>query len=509
MRAGWKVLKKAAEALDASYAVAGSQQWLLACLRRNAQTKYGLKHGFGSIRDADDYRARVPLVAYDDLAGFVQEIARGCPDILFAGLPAAWELTGGSGGGRRLIPYSAHSLADFRAVLLPWVGSLVNTYGLGSGRAYLAIGPVLRGDSVAETAVPVGLPEGAYLGVEVVSALADISAVPAGVAAAASLEEWRLLTAYHLLRASDLEFVSVWSPTFLLGILEGIVEERGRLELLLRGGGEIGPCRLEADAKALACLAMYNGTNPEVLWPRLKAISCWADASSTPYAERLAALFPHAAVQGKGLLLTEGVVTVPDAQGRPLPVRKGFVEFLDERGRSHLAHELRTGGNYEVAMTTSGGLYRYRAGDVVCCEGFTGAAADDVGGVPILRFAGRCGVCSDLVGEKLTDAFVAMCLKRAGCYGMVIPDRSAALGYVLLTEANEPAAAGRLDEAFCRNPQYAYARKLGQLCPVRARCAEGLSARYAAFALASGRLLGDVKIPALCVDPLFAESFSG
>ena len=506
MKKNWQILKKSAEAARAEHADTTQRSWLMACLRRNAATAYGRRYDFASIRDEDDYRAWVPLVACDDLAESIREIAGGGADILFAGTPVAFELTGGSGGGRRLIPYSRESLADFRAAMLPWIGSLAESCGLGAGRAYLAISPVLRpcADLADLSDVPVGLPDGAYLGAEAAAAFAGLFAVPPQVAAAASVEEWRILTGYYLLRTADLELVSVWSPTFWLGILEGIAAERERLSSLLRGGGRIGGHALDADEAAFARLASYDETSPETLWPTLMAISCWADASSAPYAERLASLFPHASVQGKGLLLTEGAVTVPDACGRPLPVQHGFTEFLDECGRSLLAHELREGEVYEVAMTTAGGLYRYRAGDCVRCEGFLSDSSGSVN-VPILRFAGRCGLCSDLVGEKLTDVFAAACTARAGCRGMLVPDSSGVPGYLLLTEDGDPVTAARLDEALCANPQYAYARKLGQLRPVAARQIDNLAARYTAFALAADRNLGDIKLPALCPDPLFAK----
>ena len=474
-------------------------RWLRDCLTRNAETEYGRRYNFRDIRDENEYRERVPLISYDEIASFIEEMAEGKSNILFTGKPVAFEKTGGSGGGEKIVPYSAESLNDFRNALLPWLGSLAEIYSLGTGRTYMAISPSLRAAKSTHSGIPIGLPDGAYLGDDVLTAFIELSAVPPEVGAITSFRDWQLATLYHLLRASDLELISVWSPTFLTGLLDGILERKSELISLLRSG------RTQEDAKALLRLEAWDGTNTTCLWPRLKLVSCWVDGSSTPYAEALAKRIPQAAMQGKGLLLTEGVVTVPDADGRPVPVlNSGFFEFLDPKGRSRLYHELEDGEIYEVVMTTAGGLYRYRAGDSVRCEGYAGR-------LPVLRFAGRCGIFSDLVGEKLSDAFVAECLKSACLTGILTPIRFPKPKYLLLSEedlnSDESARSKltRLEDELCRNPQYAYARKMGQLLPLCAKHVPHLTRRYTEHAISNGRRLGDIKIPALCLDHKWTE----
>jgi hypothetical protein len=183
----------------------------------------------------------------------------------------------------------------------------------------------------------------------------------------------------------------------------------------------------------------------------------------------------------------------------------GFFEFLDERGHSQLYNELKEDKVYEVVMTTAGGLYRYRAGDSVRCHGY-------VGDLPILRFAGRCGIFSDFVGEKLSDAFVSECMERAGLSGILIPIAEPKIGaagcrpyYLLLIEEPGGDDLHRLEEELCRNPQYAYAIKMRQLRPLRAKHVPGLAKRYMEYAVSRGRRLGDIKIPALCTDAEWKE----
>jgi hypothetical protein len=498
VKPGWKKLITAAGSAETE--CAGMTSWLNSCLQRNAATEYGRAYGFENILDEDDYRERIPLADYDDFEPFFREILTGASNVLFEGNPVAFEKTGGSSGGGKIIPYSRESLRDFRNALLPWIASLLKAYGLGEGKVYLAVSPALRAARATSPGVPLGLPDGAYLGKDASDAVSELSAVPPEAAGLSCFDEWQLATLYYLLRTSDLEMISVWSPTFLSALLDGIGLRKTELTALFRNGGRVGGLDVPSDELARQRLESYDGSNASTLWPELKLVSCWTDASSAPYAAALAERVPHAAVQGKGLLLTEGVVTVPDPLGRPLPaLGSGFFEFLDQNGDSRLYDELDEGEAYEVVMTTSGGLYRYRAGDLVRCAGH----AENL---PILRFAGRCGIFSDLAGEKLSDAFVMECLALAGCSGILVSRCLPEPGYMLFSEEEYGAEKiAELEAALRRNPQYSYARDMRQLLPLEGRNLKNMTERYIDYAAGRGKRLGDIKIPALCTDPEWAK----
>jgi len=350
--------------------------WLPTMLARNARCAYLRGRRFEEL----------PFVTYDDLIPWIDRIVAGESDVLFAGRPVAYERTSGSSGAAKLIPYSAEGLLDFQRSVLPWLVQTVRDFNI-TGRAYFAISPATRPpESIG--GVPVGLPEGAYLGDEVAGVLAEVSAVPPEVAAITDVDRWRDVTLRHLAAARDLELISVWSPTFLLRLLDDLDDD------------------------------------PLRLWPNLKLVSCWASAASKPFAAELAARLPHAVLQPKGLLSTECVVTTP------LGITPhGYFEFDDD----------------EVIATTASGLYRYRTGDLLR-DG---------------EFVGRKGIVSDLVGEKLTEPFVAECLEHVR--GYLFPEGR---GYVVAAEG--PVDLDDIEQKLCANPQYAYARKLGQLAPLRA-----------------------------------------
>jgi hypothetical protein len=475
-------------------------------LERNRATDYGRRHRFGLIRSVDEFRDCVPLNSYNDVEPWIERAANGEADVLFKGCPIAFERTGGNTGGSKLIPYSEASLKDFREAILPWLADTVAMHDLDSGCAYWAISPATRRLEKTPGGIQIGLSDGAYLGDEVLTAFLELSAVPQWVGSILDVRDWQLATLYWLLRRSDLELISVWSPTFFLALLDALEERLGEIETLLRLGGSISGQYLLPDSSALSRLLAYGmNRNVSSLWPKLKLASCWADASSKPFFDELRGRLPYAQFQGKGLLATEGVVTVPNREGSlVLAADSGFFEFIDGNGHPRLPTELIKEQNYEVVMTTAGGLYRYRNEDCVVCEGFSE-------GLPILRFIGRCGLLSDIVGEKLSEDFVASCLEDISGFRMLVPLTGSKPSYALVVEKRkgiDPESLRlRVEERLAKNPQYTYARRLGQLHPLSVHIATRPLENYIKRALKHGARLGDVKVPALRVELDWLQTF--
>jgi hypothetical protein len=152
-----------------------------------------------------------------------------------------------------------------------------------------------------------------------------------------------------------------------------------------------------------------------------------------------------------------------------------------------LVGELRDGETYDLIITTPGGLIRYDIGDQVRCTGH-------VGPTPMLRFVGRAGG-TDLVGEKLTDAFVLSCLRQSGTSGVLVASSDPAR-YTLVTDHLQPDLK-RLDRALSENPQYAYARRIRQLPLPHVLHRDNLMADVVAHRRALGHRLSDIKMPVL------------
>ncbi len=475
-------------------------------LQANAATAFGQAHGFSQIRTAEEYRERVPLADWEDLAPWVDRLASGETGILTRSPVRTLEPTSGSSAAAKLIPYTAELQREIRRAVAPWIVDLyARRPRLARGTAYWSITPLALEEESTAGAVPVGFEEdSAYLG-GFWSRLVDATlAVPGAVRHVRDMDTFRYVTLLFLLRRRDLSLISVWHPSFLTLLLGALPELWDRLVRDIERGTLTSPVpiRLAPNPRRAAELQGLTPDAPSRIWPRLGLISCWGDAHAALSLPELARAFPGVEIQPKGLLATEGFVTIPFAGAWPIAIRSHFFEFLPEGGGDpHFAWELEEDGIYSVVLTTGGGLYRYRLQDRVRVEGF-------VEKTPSLRFLGKEGHVSDLRGEKLHESFVATALARVFArtgtsprFAMLAPSEEGPAGYVLYLEAEnaQPADLGQmLDEELSANPHYRLCRSLGQLAAVRiTRVERDAFARYLEHCRQRGQRLGDVKPLAL------------
>lgn len=515
---GWEAILAAAEPerirLEAALTDPGEQQraLLAALVARNRDCHFGRAHGFDRIRSLDDYRAAVPIRDYEGFRADILDAAAGESAVLTADPLVACEETGGSTSGSKLIPYTSASLASFRAAVLPWLSDLCRRRPqIASGHAYVAVSPAARAPRATAGGIPIGLgSEAAYLGADLLTSFAHILAVGPEVGALQDLDEWRVVTSAGLVACHDLTFVSVWSPTFFERLLSGLRQDPEPVLARLRNDAAA-----TGDSSALRRLerALAGGRfDTHELWPRLDTVSCWADGASAPYARRIGELLPGVHIEPKGLLATEAAVTLPwgSQQGAVPALTSTFVELIGDDSRTYLVDEAEPGASYRVVITTPGGLYRYDLGDRVHC-------VQRHGGLPRLIFEGRAGVTSDFVGEKLTEPFVAWALNTLPCAAALRPEpslehASAAFSgpghtahYVLVldlptqTPQTEQQLAQTVEKRLATNPQYAYARGLGQLGPLRVEHQPGFFEVATRKAVQAGRRLADIKPGALLV----------
>ncbi len=508
---------------------AAQRQVLARLLHENSRTRFGREHRFDAIRSAEDYRASVPLSDFDISRPAIEAVMQGGQGILTAEQPLRLVPTSGSTAAGKLIPYTPALRREFQKGIAPWiVAQYLRHPACLAGKAYWSISPVLP-PTQTSSAVPIGFDDDTdYLNPLLRRLLASTMAVPSCVSRIQDMESFRYVTLLFLLKADDLAFVSVWNPTFFSLLLDPL-REWGRS---LAGDLESGrlsppgalPTALHESIQALigrhpkraaeirAILASHAPDDDPPyarLWPRLKLISCWTDAAAAGPADDLRRFFPKAIILPKGLLATEGIVSTPVGrpEGAALAVRSHFYEFMEDNdpARSRFAWQLETGRSYAVVLTTGGGLYRYRLGDMVRVTGFLGQC-------PLLRFTGRCDKISDWYGEKLNEShvggLVSALLARHSLrapFAMLAPDGDPRPDHYTLLLADTPGGMPQdlaplteeLDAALCENIHYAYCRKLGQLKPASvtglACGSEEAHRRYLRACLAKGQKAGDIK----------------
>lgn len=488
-------------------------------LARGAPTAYGRAHDFHRIRDERDFAERVPLTDYDTLRPWIERIGLGEARVLTTDPVRFMEPTGGSAGASKLVPYTSSLIGEFSQATSAWLFDLLtHRPAIGRGPVYWAVTPPGRRPTHTEGGLPIGMEDDAeYFPRFLRPLLRRTLAVPASVAARPSLSVCRYLTLRALVGAPELSMISVWSPSFLTLLAEALDEhfprvrrdlEHGTLSVALPRSLAARLMRaLPAQPELARALHRRFGAHPPrdlgLLWPRLAMISCWTGGHAARALGAMRARFPHVEVQGKGLLATEGVISIPlfGASAPVAALTSHYLEFLDPRdARAIPAHLVDVGGTYEVALTTSGGLYRYRLRDLVRVEGRLHRA-------PMLSFQGRADRTSDVAGEKLTVALaervIASAMRATGidaAFAMLSPVFAAEPHYRLYVEASR-LEADRLAQAvegeLLAAHHYALCRALGQLGPVRAVAVHDGARLYESACLARGQRAGTIKPSAL------------
>ncbi|HUD66282.1 MAG TPA: GH3 auxin-responsive promoter family protein [Candidatus Sulfotelmatobacter sp.] len=519
---------RAARQFDASLhnPEAVQSELLLRLLRQNQSCGYGVQHRFATIRSVGEYQERVPIVSYDDISGWVERMKAGEGGVLTSEPLLMFEKSSGSVSAAKYVPYTRTLRAQFHAALGAWITDLYHSFpGLACGCAYWLVTPLSREQERTQGGTPVGFESDAeYFGPLHRWLLEKTLAVPAELASVPGFDNCVYLTLRFLLQARSLTFISVWNPSFLQILLKQLELHGERLvrDLLADkvGVGRALPPRitnlLKRDASQAGNLRAMLGRGrieAEVLWPRLELISCWTSAASAAVKSEIQRGFPGVAIQGKGLLATEGVVSIPIERykGCVAAVTSHFLEFLDlESGGCHLLSELERGAEYSVVLTTGGGFWRYQLGDRVRVTGFAERT-------PVLEFIGKDDCVSDLRGEKLNALFVAQVLEefeccRSAAFAMVAPCDRGIPGYILFLESGhcETELASRLDEKMRANPHYAYCRRLGQLAVPRVfMIQQGAREAYLKHCEALGQRAGSVKMTALDKHSGWEEVFCG
>jgi len=499
---------------------------LIDLLKKNRTSAFGRQYGFESIGSVREYQDRVPVVTYDDLATWIERIQSGEREVLTNEPVLAFEKSSGSANAAKYIPYTQTLRRQFQSALAPWITDMHHAFPrISRGCAYWVVTPLSREREVTGGGIPIGFESDAeYFGPVQQWILEKTLAAPPELARVQELDDCIYLTLRFLLQARSLAFISVWSPSFLLILLDKLQQQGERLVRDLRNGetdvaSRVSPKlirSLRRDARQagnLQAMLQRVQIEPHGLWPNLALISCWTSATSASMKSELAQRFSGVVIQGKGLLATEGVVSISIEQYKApvAAVTSHFLEFFDEHsGECRLVAELEEGREYSVVLTTGGGLWRYRLGDRVRMLGFAKRT-------PLLEFVGKEDCVSDLRGEKLNAAFVANTLAEFECcriasFAMLAPSESGTPHYTLFLECGhrQTDLAFRLDQRLQANPHYAYCRRIGQLGELRIfRINRDARDSYVNHCTALGERAGSVKMTALDRRFGWEQVFSG
>ncbi len=485
-------------------------RWLAAA----ARSPEGQRQGIRADWSWEEFARQMPVTDYTHYAEALSLQRQQRQARLIDSPVMRHQPTSGSTSAVKWIPYTKLFLDELDQVITAWVGDLYRQFPhQGRGTHYWSLSWIptsLRGQTAGDINDDMKM---LSWGKRLLAYMTQ--AAPQEIALAETSDDSLFATAAWLTSDASLGFLSVWSPTFGIGLLEQMGAWRMELAEVLRRGDWGArtprmagvPCPRAPHAADL--LSNWDG-RPDgaffrALWPRLAVLSAWDTAAAAPWARRLRAMLPHAAFQGKGLWATEGVVTFPFEGRYPLAYLSHAYEFEDAHdGRIHAPWQLREGQEVIPLLTTGSGFARYRMSDVLRVEA-------PLGEVPCFTFLGRNdGV--DLVGEK-TSAQTAQAVQDGLRLEGALPVTLLALdeaarrqpGYVLLVECDTTRARGPLERDLARqveaalqtNFHYKLARELGQLQPAACVALPDMRALYLDQCRERGMIEGNIKIEPL------------
>ena len=471
---------------------AAQQGVLSEILAANADTAFGKRHGFASIRNPADYRRAVPVHDYEDLRADIEAQELSGETRLTREQPVYYNRTSGTVAAPKNIPVTASGLKRIRGNQQLAAYSFSRWPGLFGGKMFAVTGAAVEGH------MPGGTPYGSASGLLYQNQPKLLRAryvLPAELTAIEDYEDRYLTMAVFGVAEPRVTVAAMPNSSTLLRLLD-IVNRRTN-ELLCTVADSMLPsgvppgiaAALKGQPRRAAEVGQVYDKRGKLsyadIWPRLSGLVTWTGGSCGVAIRNLRpALPPGCGIIELGYVASEvhGTVNVDPRRNLCLPtLDHTFFEFAAradwEAGNESeflgLA-DLEKGKDYYVIVTTADGLYRYDMNDIVRVNG-------RVHDTPTLEFLQKGKGVTSITGEKLHEIqvlhAVSDALAKANVeaeFFIVLADVAKA-GYTLYLEPRgdvvaAPRLAGQIDERLrTGNIEYDGKRASGRLSELRMR----------------------------------------
>ncbi len=498
---GWRTLELERFLASAKQSREIQLQTLFVKLRRHANSRFGLDHGFADIRSLEDFRRRIPIANYEYYRPYIEQVKHGNVAAMFgAGTKLImFALTSGTTDKAKFIPVTQESFKEYRHGWHLW--------GIGTYRDHpdLVSKKTLKlGSNWRQFSTEGGTPCGAISGLVAETApwiARGQFILPSDVYKINESHSKHCVALRIAMATAHVGMIGTANPSTLIEFARLMNDQRENFIRDIHDGRFFGEASIpkaqrltfqshfklhsRARAKELERIVSEKGVLfPRDVWPDLSVLAVWQGGSVSVYIPKLEEYYGNPALRDHGLNASEGRMTIPLQDG----TSEGLIEFnhlfyefvpIDEidsdRPTVLQAHELEAGHDYFILLTTSAGLYRYDIRDAVRCTGFLGQA-------PKLVFLNKGAHFSSITGEKLSEFQVVCAVKQAQqiasidigefCVAPEMQDRPA---YVLLTErglnrCEQETLAQSVDEMLgMLNFEYADKRLSGRIMPLTIR----------------------------------------
>ncbi|MDO4757201.1 MAG: GH3 auxin-responsive promoter family protein, partial [Parabacteroides sp.] len=382
--------------LSAGYADPQSvQERLLTDILESAShCEIGSKFDFATIRSVQEFQQRMPLTDWHDVEPYSDRMVNGAEDLLFPGRPQQFVKTSGTTGKDKLIPESQMSdaaraliqklrMAQYLQAVPVLKMILANPKEAGRCLLPLTNAPVW---SKTTNGIPCVSASGLTIGQ---TGMDHLMAFPLFVLLnsdehvrdylimrfAIECENILLIAGNNAGRLTALvRMAQSYQEELLNDIEQGTVSVWEQVDSSIRekliSWLQPNPQRAET---LRSLLKEGKPFTPATYWPALQLGLFWLSASVGRYVDELRPYLPATAcLMDVGYGASEAKFNIPLVPEDPsgiLSIATAFYEFLPLENNSLntplLCHELEVGKQYELIVTTWGGLYRYQMKDVV------------------------------------------------------------------------------------------------------------------------------------------------
>ena len=172
----------------------------------------------------EKFQNKIPIVNYEDIKEFVEKEKVGKSNVLLSDKIKLFELTSGSTSDVKYIPYTEKFLKSYMNGVFAWIYNLYqNNKRLFLGSSYWSVSPILKREAVTSGGIRVGIEDDtSYFDKVSAFFLNKLFTVPKEIKNIQNMEDFLLITAVFLLLSENLAMISVWSPSFLMILLDFI-----------------------------------------------------------------------------------------------------------------------------------------------------------------------------------------------------------------------------------------------------------------------------------------------
>lgn len=205
---------------------------LLEILKTNKNTEYlKIFETESQILNAENekeliekFQNKIPIVNYEDIKEFVEREKSGESNVLLSDKIKLFELTSGSTSDVKYIPYTKKFLKSYMNGVFSWIYNLYqNNKRLFLGSSYWSVSPILKREAVTNGGIRVGIEDDtSYFDKISAFFLNKLFTVPKEIKNTQNMEDFLLITAVFLLLSENLAMISVWSPSFLMILIDFI-----------------------------------------------------------------------------------------------------------------------------------------------------------------------------------------------------------------------------------------------------------------------------------------------